>query len=308
MKVRIGIDIGGTSIKLGIFQDASNQVFLHQKWSTAAFETAPAMVTAIAVWIKQQLTSQDLALEKIGIAAPNGNYQTGQIEFAANLNWGDIVPIRALFQAEFDCPIHFDNDANAATLAEWSMTDPKVEDFVLITLGTGLGAGIISNGKLVHGANGFAGELGHVIIEKNGRLCGCGRRGCLETYVSATGVVRTAKERFTKQGNTSILFNQTTELTARDIYEAMLQGDRLASEIFQFTGETLGFALANLAAITQPAQIVLAGGLSRAGKYLLEPTIQSFQVQVLPILRDKTIIKISNTDPNQLGILGASLL
>ena len=252
-------------------------------------------------------TQNNVEIIGIGIGAPNGNYYTGTIDFAPNLNWNGIVPLAELFKECFNVPVFLTNDANAAAMGERIYGAAKnVKDLVVVTLGTGLGSGFVVNGKLVYGHDGFAGELGHTIVEKNGRLCGCGRKGCLETYASATGIVKTAKE-FLANSSDSLLCD-VEEITSKSIADAAEKGDELALNIFDFTAEKLGFALANTVAITSPSLIVFFGGLAQSGELIIGPTKKYMELNLLKIFKNKIDIIPSGLNASNSAILGASSL
>ena len=231
----------------------------------------------------------------------------GTIDFAPNLNWKGVVPLVQLFEEHFLFPVVLTNDANAAAIGERIYGAAKgINDFVMVTLGTGLGSGFVVNGNLVYGHDGFAGELGHTIVEKNGRECGCGRKGCLETYASASGIVRTAKE-FLENSNNSLLAD-VKELSSKSIADAALKGDALALEIFDYTAEKLGFSLANTVALTSPKLIVLFGGLAQSGDLILKPTKKYMEAYLLNIYQNKVAIVPSKLKASDAAILGASAL
>jgi glucokinase len=310
MNVAIGIDIGGTNTVFGIV-DAKGNCLDKKKLLTTDFSTPELLVKAIFEQVQIMLISIDGAKTiGIGVGAPNGNYYNGTIEYAPNLKWKGVVNLIKLFTKYFDVPVYVTNDANAAAIGEMTYGVAKgVKDFVVITLGTGLGSGIVSNGELVYGFDGFAGELGHTIIEEDGRECACGRRGCLETYVSATGIVRTAQIMLARYSKPSILRNVSDEkITAKAIAEAANKGDALAQEIFDFTAKKLGFSLANLVAITCPELIVFFGGLANAGESITDPTKKYMEQNLLQIFKNKVEIVPSGLEGGNAAILGASSL
>jgi glucokinase len=249
-------------------------------------------------------------IKGIGIGAPNGNFYHGTIEFAPNLPWKGVIPLANLVTEQFGLPVEVTNDANAAAIGEMTYGAAKgIRDFIMITLGTGLGSGIVINGQLVYGHDGFAGELGHVIVEKEGRLCGCGRYGCLETYVSATGIVRTMLELLGKRKTDSSLRGLKTEdITSKLICDAALEGDQLAQKAVDMTACTLGKALANYIAFSAPEAIFLFGGLARAGDLLINPTRKYMNENVLQIWKDKVKLINSELRESDAAILGASAL
>jgi len=301
-EVVVGIDIGGTNITIGLVSKAG-RVLAKDGLRTKQYPEIADFITAATTIIRQQITNmrQDiphLTLKGIGVGAPNGNPYTGTIENAPNLNWKGSVPLAHLLHKSLNVPCKLTNDAKAAALGEQQFGAAKgMKDFLVITLGTGLGSGIVANGSLIYGFDGFAGELGHVIVVPNGRLCGCGRHGCLETYVSATGLVNTYKELNPKA---------TPEQDARKIAEMAKGGDATAIEAYRLTGEMLGFALANSVAYTSPEAIFLFGGLIRAGELLFKPTRESFEKQLLNHYRGHIHIHPSALHESDAAVLGAA--
>ena len=306
-KLVIGIDIGGTNTVFGLVDDTGN-CLAQDSTNTRNFPLVTDFVTHLSNSIKElMLVHSDADYIGMGIGAPNGNYYTGSIDFAPNLKWEGVVPLVDMFSKHFDFPITLTNDANAAAIGERIYGAAKnVDDFVMITLGTGLGSGFVVNGELVYGHDGFAGELGHTIVEKNGRDCGCGRKGCLETYASASGIVKTAKE-FLENSTSSHLSN-LNELTSKCIAEAANKGDKLALDIFDYTAEKLGFSLANLVAISSPKLIVLFGGLAQSGDLIIKPTKKYMEDYLLNIYQNKVQILHSKLKNSDAAILGASAL
>lgn len=309
MKLSVGIDIGGTNTAFGLV-DESGRIVARGNISTRNNSDFQDYVNQVSDGIRQLLGQTNNAeLAGIGIGAANGNYFSGCIENAANLPWKGLVKIVEAFKNQFGEPVFLTNDANAAAIGEMVYGGAKgMTDFIEITLGTGLGSGIVTGGKMLYGHDGFAGECGHVIVERGGRDCGCGRKGCLETYVSATGVVRTATELLAKRNIDSELRSiPNSELTALKVSQAAARGDAIAREVFEFTGEMLGRALADFVAITSPQAIFLFGGLAKAGEILFEPTRRAMEANMLNIFKNKTQVL-----PSQLGdnaaILGASAL
>ena len=250
-------------------------------------------------------------IKGIGIGAPNGNFYSGTIEFAPNLPWRGIIPLAAMFEERLGIPTALTNDANAAAVGEMTYGAARgMKDFIMITLGTGVGSGIVINGQMVYGHDGFAGELGHVIVRRGtGRMCGCGRKGCLETYCSATGVARTARELLAARTDESLLRNVPAEnITSKDVYDAAVQGDKLAQEIFDFTGTLLGEALADFIAFSSPEAIVLFGGLAKSGDYIMKPIQKAIEENVLNIYKGKTKLLVSELKDSDAAVLGASAL
>ncbi len=309
MKLSVGIDIGGTNTAFGLV-DESGRIVARGNISTCNNSDFQDYVNQVSDGIRQLLEQTNGAeLSGIGIGAANGNYFSGCIENAANLPWKGLVKIVEAFKNQFGVPVFLTNDANAAAIGEMVYGGAKgMTDFIEITLGTGLGSGIVTGGKMLYGHDGFAGECGHVIVERGGRDCGCGRKGCLETYVSATGVVRTATELLAKRNIDSELRSiPNSELTALKVSQAANRGDAIAKEVFEFTGEVLGRALADFVAITSPQAIFLFGGLAKAGEILFEPVRRSMEANMLNIFKNKTQVL-----PSQLGddaaILGSAAL
>lgn len=307
MKVAIGIDIGGTNTVFGLVDEQGN-CLVQKSLKTKDYGKPEDFVAVLSAELKELIAShKNISVIGMGVGAPNGNYYTGTIDFAPNLNWEGIVPLAQLLQEYFPFPVVLTNDANAAAIGERIYGAAKgVDDFVMVTLGTGLGSGFVVNGDLVYGHDGFAGELGHTIVEKNGRECGCGRKGCLETYASASGIVRTAKE-FLEKSTNSLLFD-IKELTSKSIADAALKGDALALDIFDYTAEILGFSLANTVALTSPKLIVLFGGLAQSGDLILKPTKKYMEAYLLNIYQNKVSIVPSKLKASDAAILGASAL
>jgi len=307
MKVAIGVDIGGTNTVFGLVDEQGN-CLVQQSIKTKDFPDPENFVAVLSAKLKELIASEkNLTVIGLGVGAPNGNYYTGTIDFAPNLNWKGVVPLVQLFEKHLSFPVVLTNDANAAAIGERIYGAAKgIDDFVMVTLGTGLGSGFVVNGNLVYGHDGFAGELGHTIVEKNGRVCGCGRKGCLETYASASGIVRTAKE-FLVNSSGSLLVDVKV-LSSKSIADAALKGDALALEIFDYTAEKLGFSLANTVALTSPKLIVLFGGLAQSGDLILKPTKKYMEAYLLNIYQNKVAIVPSKLKASDAAILGASAL
>ena len=308
----IGIDIGGTNTIFGVV-DARGTIFYNGSIKTGIFEDVNDYVTALAKGLQDVIEKAGgpEMIRGIGVGAPNGNYFNGCIEFAPNLPWkGKIELARMISEKTYYIPVTLTNDANAAAIGEMAYGVARgMKDFIEITLGTGLGSGIVVGGTLVYGHDGFAGELGHVIIRRNGRMCGCGRKGCLEAYCSATGVARTAREFLTNRKDGSLLRElNPEEITSKEVYEAATKGDKLAQEIFEFTGKILGEALADFIAFSSPEAIVLFGGLAKAGELILNPVKKSIEENVLKIYQGKTKLLISQLKESDAAVLGASAL
>jgi glucokinase len=308
MNVVAGMDIGGTNTRFGLV-DEKGKIIVRDSVSTTDFPEAQDLVKLISKKIKEEVKTTGSSLKGIGIGAPNGNYFKGTIEFAPNLKWKGIIPLADYFKEELNVPAVLANDANAAALGEQYFGAAKgIKDYIFITLGTGLGSGIVVNGQLVYGHDGLAGELGHVIVIQHGRQCGCGRKGCLEQYCSATGIVKTYFE-ILKNGNPEGFSTLDQSLVdSRYIYEKALAGDEAAFYAFNYTGELLGFALANAVAFSSPEAIFLFGGLAQAGELIFNPTLLSFEKNVMAIWKNKIKILPSGLPESDAAILGAASL
>jgi glucokinase len=293
--------------------DSRGNVLATDSIKTQSYHTIEEYVDAIASKLTP-LINQFGGVEKIkgmGVGAPNGNYYSGTIEYAPNLPWKGIIPLAQMFEEKIGVPTALTNDANAAAIGEMTYGAARgMKDFIMITLGTGVGSGIVINGQLVYGHDGFAGELGHVIMRREGgRLCGCGRKGCLETYCSATGVARTAREFLIARPEPSLLRDiPAEEIQSKDVYDAAVKGDKLAKDIFEFTGNILGEALADFVAFSSPEAIVLFGGLAKSGDYIMKPIQKSLDENVLPIFKGKAKLLISELKDADAAVLGASAL
>jgi glucokinase len=307
-----GIDIGGTNTVFGIV-DARGNIISNGAVKTAAFDDVDDYVDDVCKHLLPLIGAQG-GIEKIkgiGIGAPNGNYYSGTIEFAPNLPWKGVIPLAAMFEKRLGVPTALTNDANAAAVGEMIYGAARgMKDFIMITLGTGVGSGIVVNGQVVYGHDGFAGELGHVIVRReNGRLCGCGRKGCLEAYCSATGVARTARELLVARTEASLLRNIPVEsITSKDVYEAAVQGDDIAKDIFVYTGGILGEALANFIAFSSPEAIILFGGLAKSGDYIINPIRKAIDDNILTIFKGKAKLLVSELKDADAAVLGASAL
>ncbi|MBQ7869466.1 MAG: ROK family protein [Prevotella sp.] len=309
----IGLDLGGTNSVFGIV-DSRGDIKATTAIKTQGYETAEAYVEA-AVEALQIIIDQVGGIDKIkamGIGAPNANYYKGTIEHAANIVWAKgIVPLADMFRQKLGVPVAMTNDANAAAIGEMTYGVARgMKNFIVITLGTGVGSGIVVNGQLVYGHDGFAGELGHVtMIRKGGRTCGCGRTGCLEAYCSATGVARTAREMLEKTGQPSLLRDlNPEEITSLDVSIAAEKGDELANEIFRFTGKMLGEACADFAAFSSPEAFIFFGGLVKAGELIMKPIREAYDAHVMPVFRGKAQFLISGLDGSSAAVLGASAI
>lgn len=308
----IGIDIGGTGTKIGIV-DARGKILARDEGiATNAYPTFGEYINAINEVIGRliRITDSEGKIRGIGVGAPDSNFYTGNIEHAFNLPWKGVLPLAQMLSECSGIPVRVTNDANAAAIGEMTYGTAKgMKNFIVITLGTGVGSGIVINGELVYGSDGFAGELGHVTMVRGeeGRLCGCGRKGCLEAYCSATGVARTAKEMLARLDTPSLL-RDIKAITSRDVYDAALKGDKIALDVFEYTGKMLGEAIADFVAFSSPEAIILFGGLSRAGNLLLAPLQRSLDRSVLHTFKGKTKIIISQLPDSDAAILGASAL
>ncbi len=310
----IGLDLGGTNSVFGIV-DSRGDIKATTAIKTQGFDRVEDYVDA-SVEALQIIIEQVGGIDKIkamGIGAPNGNYYNGTIEFAPNLSWGHngIVPLAKLFSDRLGIPVALTNDANAAAIGEMIYGVARgMKNFIVITLGTGVGSGIVINGQLVYGCDGFAGELGHVIMKReNGRSCGCGRNGCLEAYCSATGVARSARELLLKSDRPSLLREMNPDdITSLDVSIAAGKGDELAKEVFEFTGNMLGEACADFAAFSSPEAFIFFGGLVKAGDLIMEPIKRSYEKNVLPIFKGKAKFLVSGLDGASAAVLGASAI
>ena len=308
----IGLDLGGTNSVFGIV-DSRGDIKATTAIKTQGYETVDEYVEA-SVEALQIIIDQVGGIEKIkamGIGAPNGNYYTGTIEFAPNLSWGHngIVPLAKMFSNKLGIPVALTNDANAAAIGEMTYGVARgMKNFIVITLGTGVGSGIVINGQLVYGSDGFAGELGHVIMNRvNGRPCGCGRKGCLEAYCSATGVARTARELIETTDEPSLLRDMpAADITSLDVSIAASKGDALAKRIYEFTGNMLGEACADFAAFSSPEAFIFFGGLTKAGALLMDPIKKAYEENVLNIFKGKAKFLVSGLDGSSAAVLGAS--
>jgi glucokinase len=310
--VVIGIDLGGTFTKIG-FVDKNGQCLSESCISTNKHEDIDEYLKelhqAIEDLVKQM--NEPVTIKGIGIGAPNGNYRKGTIENAPNLNWKGIVPFTDKLKNYYPgLPIVLTNDANAAAIGEMIYGGAKqMKDFIVITLGTGLGSGIVVDGNLVYGYDGFAGELGHVNVKHKGRECGCGKLGCLEAYVSATGIKRTVFKLLAERITESELRNYSFEqLTSKMISAAAEKGDAIALEAFDFTGRILGVKLADAVACTRPEAIFLLGGLAKAGNLLLKPTLKYMDENLFPVYRGKVKLLLSDLKDANAAVLGASAM
>ena len=299
----LGIDIGGTNSAYGLVDNLGNIAY-ETSLPTTNFDQPEDLVLAIF----NDLQQRDLIDSIIGISigAPNGNHFTGNIEYAPNLKWKGIIPLAKLFQEKFNKPSQLTNDANAAAIGEKLFGNANdLANFVTITLGTGLGSGIIIDNEIVYGEEGFAGEFGHIRVIPNGRICGCGRKGCLETYASSTGVKRSIQELDSVNKSSSILLN-IEHPEAIDVFEAAKNGDLFSNEIIEFTAQILGSSLADFACFSNPKAYVLFGGIAQSGEKFAERVKFYLEESLLSIFKNKIEIRISSLHDKNAAILGAA--
>lgn len=309
----IGLDMGGTNSVFGIVDQRGN-IKSQTVISTKAYPDFKDYVKA-AYEALQPALDQVGGIQNIramGIGAPDANYYTGNIENAANLAWKGIVPCAQLFEEVFGIPVRVTNDANAAAMGEMTYGVARgMKNFIMITLGTGVGSGIVVDGRVVYGSDGFAGELGHFVIDRsdNARSCGCGRKGCLEAYTSATGVARTAREFLEHSSEASLLRDLVAdEITSYDVFKAAEKGDKLALDIFNYTGRILGTACADFATFCSPEAFVFFGGLTKAGEYLMQPLRKAYEENILFLYKNEAKLLISALNGSEAAVLGASAL
>lgn len=304
--------MGGTNTVFGIV-DARGQVIARSSIKTQAY---PDINEYIAELTKEITRIADPVggVEKIrgiGAGCPNGNYYTGNIEKAPNLPWKGIVPFAKLLSESLGIPAVLTNDANAAAMGEMTYGAARgMKNFIEITLGTGVGSGIVIDGKVVYGHDGFAGELGHTkIVRQNGRLCGCGQSGCIEAYASATGVARTARELIETTNEPSLLRDlQAETITSKDVFDAAEKGDRLAKKIFDMTGRMLGEKFADFITFSAPEAIILFGGMTKSGHWIMDPIVEAMNENVMPIWKDKVKVLFSDLPESDAAVLGSSAL
>ena len=309
----VGIDVGGQTTKIGVV-DSMGTVLAQTVIRTDTYTDITPYIAELAEAVNKVIKDADKEgkIRGIGVGAPNGNYYKGTIENAVNLVWGGTQTIefaKLLSEAMGGLPVALTNDANAAAVGEMTYGAAKgMKNFIMITLGTGVGSGIVINGEVLYGHDGFAGELGHTCaVRNNGRTCNCGKTGCLETYASATGVARTAREWLELSDEPSVLRNLDS-IASKDVYDAAKEGDKLALKIFDFTGKILGRSFADFIAFSSPEAIVLFGGLARAKEFLLAPMEEAMNANVLPLWRNKVKIVFSQLKESDAAILGASAI
>lgn len=308
----IGIDIGGTGTKFGLV-DRDGNVLFTSEISTKKHHDINTFIDELYLVLSGLIENAGGIgrMKGIGVGAPNGNYYTGTIEYAPNLPWKGVIPLAKMLEDKFRLPVSLTNDANAAAIGEMMYGAAKgMKDFIMITLGTGVGSGIVANGKLIYGHDGFAGELGHTIVIPDGRYHkGTGKKGSLESYASATGVTATAVEMLENSKEPSLLRDVPADkLDSLAVYEAAIKGDKLALEIFEFTGKILGLALANAIMFSSPEAIILFGGLTKAGDLILKPTREHMEANLIQVFQNKVKILVSHLRASDAAILGASAL
>lgn len=301
--VALGVDIGGTTTAFGVV-NRKGEVLFERVLNTRDYSDPKDLVLEILKTIEENGFLDKLL--GIGIGAPNGNVFTGNIEFAPNLLWNGVVPISDMFEQTFHRPALVENDANAAAIGEHLFGNAQdLSDFVLITLGTGLGSGIFIDDKLVIGSQGFAGEYGHIVVVPQGRMCGCGRKGCLETYASSTGVVRSANEINSPNKSSSSIWNEK-ELSAKNIFKEAIKGDAFANEIVSYTATILGEALANFAAFSNPKAYVLFGGIAQSNDFFTEKVKIAMEASALKIYQNHIEIRTSALHDRNAAVLGTA--
>ena len=310
----IGIDLGGQTAKFGIV-DARGNVLKQTAIRSNTQNNPEEFINDLAEGIKKLIDKEyDIKdIRGIGVGAPNGNYYTGCIENAANLTWAknQIIHFADMLSERVGVPVALTNDANAAAVGEMTYGAARgMKNFIMITLGTGVGSGIVINGSVVYGHDGFAGELGHTCaVRNNGRICGCGKTGCLETYASAMGVARTAREIIELTDRKTLLRNIPAEnITSKDVFDAAIEGDEVAKDIFAFTGRMLGEKFADFVAFSAPEAIILFGGLTKAGDLIYKPIVESMNLNLMPIWKGKIKVLFSTLKESDAAILGASAL
>ena len=308
----IGIDIGGTGTKFGIVDKDGNVIFSGEMYTKKHKDIEGFIVELHGLLCELIENAGGIGkFRGIGVGAPNGNFYTGNIEYAPNLPWSGIIPIAKMMSDKFQLPVTLTNDANAAAIGEMMYGAAKgMRDFIMITLGTGVGSGIVANGQVMYGHDGFAGELGHTIVIPDGRMHqGTGKRGSLESYASATGVRLTALEMLENSTEDSLLRTADKEtLDSKVVYDAAIKGDKLAMEIFEFTGKILGLALANAVMFSSPEAIILFGGLTKSGDLILKPTRKHMEENLIQVFQNKVKILVSHLKESDAAILGASAL
>lgn len=310
----VGVDVGGQTTKIGVV-DARGDVLAQTVIRSDVYGSdAEAFLDALAAAIKGVIgeSGKKGEIRGIGVGAPNGNYYTGEVAFAPNLAWASnkAVKFAEILQSKLEgIPVSLTNDANAAAVGEMTYGAARgMKNFIMITLGTGVGSGIVIDGKVVYGHDGFAGELGHTnAVRANGRVCGCGRQGCLEAYCSAIGLAKTARE-WLEMSNEPSLLRDVENISSKDVYDAAKEGDALALKVFDYTATILGRSCADFIAFSAPEAIVLFGGLARAKEFLYEPMLKAMNENCLKLWKDKVKIVFSQLKESDAAILGASAL
>lgn len=309
-EVVAGVDIGGTNTVFGLV-DKSGNVLAQGELITTDYPDIKDFVTDLVSSIRKLVGgNSEMKLAGIGVGAPNANYHKGTIELAPNLAWKGIVPLAALIKEQIDTPVIVTNDAKAAAMGEMIFGGAKeMKDFIVLTLGTGLGSGIVINGQVVYGHTGFAGELGHSTIVPGGRICGCGRHGCYETYASASGLARTALFMLSEKKDPSPLRDiAPSRLTSRKVAEAALSNDKIALEAIDYTAEKIAHGIINAITFSSPEAVFLFGGLAQAGDLILEPVRKYVEMGVMPIFRGTCKILLSGIPLSNAAILGSAAL
>jgi glucokinase len=311
-ELAIGIDIGGTNTKWGLVNHRG-EIVKKGELKTDEYTTIEGFMDALYATLKPVIDSVEdgNVIKGIGVGAPNGNYYNGTIEYAPNLHWKGVIPVAKLISEKFGLPSSLTNDANAAAVGEMMYGAARgMKDFIMITLGTGVGSGIVANGQLIYGHDGFAGELGHVTVRPGGRKhWSTNLYGTLEAYCSATGIVLTAREMLAASNEESLLRNYPLEeIDAKKVYDCAIQGDKLCVEVYRYTGQILGEALANFIMFSSPEAVILFGGVIKAGDLLMAPTKEHMEKNLLPIYKDKVKLIFSELKEADAAILGASAL
>lgn len=308
-EIVLGIDIGGTNTKFG-FVDSSGETYFENSIPTSRESDPEYFINELYDIVFPQLNKNNFVIKGIGIGAPNGNYYSGSVEFAPNLAWEGIIPLTSLFTKKFNVPSVLTNDANAAAAGELKYGNGRgMQHFIMITLGTGLGSGIVVNGKVIYGHDGFAGELGHTVTIPGGRVCGCGNRGCLEAYASAPGIKRTIFELLASEPDESELRKYSFEqLDAKMVSIAASKGDPIALKAFDYTGKLLGMKLADAIMHTSPEAIFLFGGLAAAGKLIFEPTKKYMEEFLMSVFKNKVKLLPSALQDKNIAVMGAAAI
>lgn len=309
MDVVIGMDIGGTNSDLALVSK-TGEIISRTHLETAAYTDFESFSDAVKESVNELKSRFECNIRAFGIGAPNGNYYSGMIEFAPNLRWKGKIHVTDIMTAKLGIPTYITNDANAAAIGEMIFgVAGELKNFVMITLGTGVGSGVVVNGEMVYGHDGFAGEVGHIISTENGRICGCGRKGCLETYASVTGLRKTVFELHHTEHRPGLLQNTNfEELTGKMIEQAALKGDNVSIEAFEIAGRELGKVLASVTAVTSPEAFILFGGLANAGTLIFDPIRKHLEEQLLPIYCNKIKLLPSGLKGNEAAILGSAAL